>query len=90
MITHEKLWEICPKKPEDYDPYGKQSREEGEKWLADCSCGCKYYATLEGKLGYDWGVCTNPASHRCGLLTFEHQGCPHFVHDEKYGQEPEA
>jgi hypothetical protein len=26
----------------------------------------------------DWGVCTNPRSHRCSLLTFEHQGCKNF------------
>ena len=28
------------------------------------------------------GVCTNRASHRVGLLTFEHQGCQHFELDE--------
>jgi len=27
---------------------------------------------------YDWGVCSNPRSPRCGLLTFEHQGCWEF------------
>jgi len=30
----------------------------------------------------DWGVCVNPASPRAGLLTFEHQGCEQFEHDE--------
>lgn len=31
-----------------------------------------------GGADYDWGVCTNPKSHRCGLLTWEHQGCFQF------------
>jgi hypothetical protein len=26
----------------------------------------------------DWGACGNPAIHRAGLLTFEHQDCPEF------------
>jgi hypothetical protein len=25
-----------------------------------------------------WRVCGNAQSHRAGLLTFEHQGCPEF------------
>jgi len=79
---HEKLWEICKTLPEDYEPYGSGSREEGDRWYGDCSCGCKYYLPLEGKLGADWGVCHNPKSHRCGLLTFEHQGCQHFEFDK--------
>ena len=45
---------------------------------ADCSCGCRWYRKLAGPLGWNWGVCANPRSHRCGLLTFEHQGCLHF------------
>ncbi|MGH7577399.1 MAG: DUF3027 domain-containing protein, partial [Longimicrobiales bacterium] len=44
----------------------------------DCSSGCQFYLPLDGELGADWGVCTNPASHRAGKLTFEHQGCPQF------------
>jgi hypothetical protein len=78
MKLHDKLWKVCRTLPEDYEPYGKQSRESGDQWFADCSCGCKYYVPLEGKAGQDWGVCHNPSSHRAGLLTFEHQGCPHF------------
>ncbi len=30
----------------------------------------------------DWGVCGNPASHRAGLLTSEHQGCPQFEREQ--------
>ena len=79
---HAKLWEICKVLPEDYEPYGKGERDGG-----DCSCGCLYYLPLEGKLGADWGVCRNPDSHRCGLLTFEHQGCGKFAYDEALGEE---
>lgn len=79
---HSKLWEICKTLPEDYEPYGQASREEGDNWYGDCSCGCRYYLPLEGSLGADWGVCRNKQSHRCGLLTFEHQGCRHFTADE--------
>ena len=46
----------------------------------------KIVKPLAGKLGCDWGVCGNPESHRCGLLTFEHQGCREFVVDDS----PEA
>lgn len=75
---HEKLWKVCKTLPQDYTPYGEQEREEGDMWFGDCSCGCKYNVPLEGKAGFDWGVCYNPESHRNGLLTFEHQGCRKF------------
>jgi hypothetical protein len=67
--------------PRDWDDYGFLDRwsEAYEGSSADCSCGCKFYRPLEGDLGQDWGTCTNPASHRNGLLTFEHQGCPQFA-----------
>lgn len=74
---HDKLWKICKKLVDDYEPYGKAERNG-----ADCSCGCEFYYNLEGRgserINLDWGVCCNPKSHRCGILTFEHQGCPHF------------
>jgi hypothetical protein len=46
--------------------------------VSDCSSGCKWYHPMSGDASRDWGVCGNPASHRAGLLTFEHQGCPEF------------
>jgi hypothetical protein len=46
--------------------------------MSDCSGGCEWYHTLIGPASLDWGVCGNPVSHRAGLLTFEHQGCPEF------------
>jgi hypothetical protein len=55
-----------------------QLRLKARTILGDCSGGCKWYHTLSGPASLDWGVCGNPASHRAGLLTFEHQGCPEF------------
>lgn len=83
-ITHAHLWEICKRLPEDYVPYGSLERwpeDDPDANGADCSCGCLWYAPLEGPLRSDWGVCTHPQSHRVGLLTFEHQGCRRFEMD---------
>ena len=71
---HEHLHSICRNLPSDFEPYGKRERADEP----DCSVGCKHFLKLPGKLGYDWGVCANPASPRAGLLTFEHQGCEQF------------
>ena len=73
------LWRVCKKLPSDFEPYGEQERE-GEHWQ-DCSCGCRYFHPLAGKVGADWGVCHNKKSPRAGLLTWEHQGCPEFRYD---------
>ncbi|MDI6768065.1 MAG: hypothetical protein QMD04_00135 [Anaerolineales bacterium] len=70
---HEHLHIICRHLPTDFEPYGERERE-----APDCSCGCRHFLELPGKLGMDWGVCGNPASPRAGLLTFEHQGCEQF------------
>lgn len=87
---HELLWSVCKQLPGDYKPWGEVERDDptapGGSW-ADCSCGCRHYLVLadvgEQHISLDWGVCTNPKSHRCGLLTFEHQGCPAFEYDEE-------
>lgn len=84
---HHLLLELCPKLPTDFEPYGQRSREED--WGPDCSCGCKHFLELEGVLGADWGVCSNPRSPRRGLLTFEHQGCREFEDDERIDEEIE-
>ncbi len=73
------LWSVCHRMAEDYEGYGSVERQRGEQWLPDCSMGCRHFVPLPGKLGFDWGVCVNPQSHRAGLLTFEHQGCPAFA-----------
>ncbi|MGO8949178.1 MAG: hypothetical protein ACLQUY_16335 [Ktedonobacterales bacterium] len=84
--THEDLVALFDiiERPEDYFPYGQNMDREdgrGEDYRGDCFCGCKWFLPLEGELQLDWGVCTNRASHRVGLLTFEHQGCRHFEMD---------
>jgi hypothetical protein len=69
---HRHLLAICISLPTDHEPYGYRVRDG-----FDCSCGCKWYLPLQS-LPLDWGVCVNPQSPRCGLLTFEHQGCQFF------------
>ncbi|HEX5053010.1 MAG TPA: hypothetical protein VFZ65_14645 [Planctomycetota bacterium] len=80
MTEHERLLALVPRRREDYQPWGDDDRDE--PYGPDCSCGCRFARwladTANAKLGLDWCVCTNPASHRCGLLTFEHQGCRAF------------
>lgn len=82
---HDLLWTLCRKLPPDFTPYGERDRATAEP-SADCSCGCRHFIPLAGKLGNDWGVCANPASPRGGLLTFEHQGCPEFESGEDTAQ----
>lgn len=79
-IDHKALLAIMKQLPGDYKPWGSDDRDAPpDLWAPDCSCGCVFQARIEGSLGADWGVCTNPDSHRVGLLTFEHQGCRKFV-----------
>jgi len=79
---HEHFWSIGPKLPTDFEPYGQRSRcPEGGEIRLDCSCECKHFQPLQA-MPRDWGVCANPKSPRCGLLTFEHQGCPEYEQGE--------
>lgn len=80
------LGHIVQLDPRDWDGYGLLDRWNGEYEgdSRDCSCGCIHYRPLAGTLAADWGVCTNPASHRSGKLTFEHQGCPGFEPEEDW------
>jgi hypothetical protein len=82
---HWHLHAIVRRLPTDFEPYGYRVRNG-----SDCSCGCKWFLQLEGHLSYDWGVCSNPVSPRCGLLTFEHMGCPHFELDPDLAAEPQS
>ena len=82
MATHEELWRIAQKLPSDFEPYGERDRDAD--YGPDCSCGCRHFIKLADDLGNDWGICANPASPRCALLTFEHMGCKQFEpEDEK-------
>jgi hypothetical protein len=84
---HHALLEVVRKLPSDFEPLGERSREH--EWGPDCSWGCRWYVRLEPALQRDWGVCRNPASPRCGLLTFEHQGCRQFEADQGHVRETE-
>jgi hypothetical protein len=74
---HERLHALVKDLPTDFEPYGERERDG-----PDCSCGCRWFLPLEGKLGMDWGVCANTRSPRAGMLTFEHQGCLEFESDD--------
>lgn len=71
--------------PTDYTDYGGEVKrwEDPNKTYPDCSNGCKFFVPLNGDLGNDWGVCSNPKSARAGLLTWEHQtGVDCFTPDD--------
>ena len=85
---HSALLEVMRRLPSDFAPWGERSRETD--FGPDCSGGCRWYVRLEPGLQFDWGVCRNPASPRCGLLTFEHQGCRQFEGDEGHVRDGEA
>jgi hypothetical protein len=86
-ITHQHLITLMVRLPTDFEPDGERNRDD--QFGTDCSCGCKWFAPLEGKLSIDWGVCTNPASPRVGLLTFEHQGCWQYEEDPESAERVE-
>lgn len=80
MSHHDALILTTQNLPGDYAPWGLVERwADSTKLYPDCSYGCVWFYKLARRggeaLGNDWGVCSNPTSHRCGLLTFEHQGC---------------
>ena len=79
--TADALHGILKKLPSDFEPWGRRSREND--WGPDCSYGCRWFIRLQANLDRDWGVCSNPRSPRCGLLTFEHQGCNEFEEREE-------
>lgn len=82
-LLDDRLWRACRLLPDDFRPWGEVDKEDpsapGGSWH-DCSSGCVHFLALqdtaEAPISLDWGVCANPRSHRWGLLTFEHQGCP--------------
>lgn len=86
-VTHNHLMELVVCLPTDFEPYGQRNRDD--QFGPDCSCGCKWFVPLDGKLQYDWGICANPASPRKGLLTFEHQGCWQYEDDPELAERVE-
>ena len=75
---HDHLHKIVIQLEQDFEPFGKRSRETD--WGPDCSCSCKHFVKIKNNL--DWGVCTNQNSPRKALLTFEHMGCKFFQSEE--------
>jgi hypothetical protein len=78
------LLDLCKVLDTDYIDYGgKISRwADPDAEYNDCSGGCKHFIPLYNQkyrdADFDYGVCANKKSKRCGLLTFEHQagfGC---------------
>lgn len=61
--------------PTDAEPGSTihKNYENGRQCLS-----CRYYLGIEGRLGADWGVCSNPRSERDGKVTFEHSTCVDF------------
>jgi hypothetical protein len=80
---HDHLMSICRHLSTDYIPFGE--RERGGLF---CSSGCIHFIKLPGKPGMEWGVCSNPASPRSGLLTHEHQGCLQFEREQEDNLDP--
>ena len=80
-MTKNPLWNILKTLPSDFKPYGNRDRDMD--WGPDCSCQCKHFQPLQGKMGSDWGVCTNPHSPRAAQLTWEHQGCWQWEGEER-------
>ena len=77
---HKTLLDNVIRLPSDYLDYGGKVERwsDPEMPYPDCSCGCRFFAALEGPLGTEWGVCTKMDGPRLALLTFEHQagyGC---------------
>lgn len=85
---YKQLREAVRELPQDYAPWGQIERwADPDGAYPDCAMDCRWFVPVEGMAGADYGVCTNPASHRCGLLTFEHQGCQHYEADPETDEE---
>lgn len=49
-----------------------------ERWWQQRG-GCAFYHPISGRLGEDWGACSNEDSPLDARLVFEHDGCEAFV-----------
>ncbi|MBM9624559.1 DUF3027 domain-containing protein [Streptomyces zhihengii] len=55
-----------------------QSGYRDEWYDAQCG-GCCFWIALSGRLGQDYGACSNPGSSFDGRVRFEHDGCESFA-----------
>ncbi|MEU6620918.1 DUF3027 domain-containing protein [Streptomyces litmocidini] len=50
-----------------------------DEWY-DVQCGaCRFWIALSGRLGRDYGACSNPGWSFDGRVRFEHDGCESFA-----------
>ena len=73
-LTHEQLWHLCERKPDDYEPSGKRNRVMVSQIGGDCSGRSKWFHTLSRPASPGLGRLPQSRCHRAGLLRFEHQG----------------
>lgn len=61
-----------------------EAGDDPDRWGVE-QCGqCRYWLPLDGSWGFDWGVCSNPASDFDAQARFEHDGCEHHDLAEKW------
>lgn len=51
------------------------SAEVKDSWSSEQCFMCRYYIKLSGRMGADWGACSNPESPMNSSMMFEHDGC---------------
>ena len=59
-----------------------------DEWWAQQCGACRFYVTLDGPLGEDWGVCCNAKSIFDRRAMFEHDGCGEFASGDETGLQP--
>jgi hypothetical protein len=69
MATHEELWKVC----RDTEAY-RQGTDTKQHELPDCSCGCRFFHSLEGEAGNDWGCLLLPEITACRPSDFRTHG----------------
>ncbi|RSN36187.1 DUF3027 domain-containing protein [Amycolatopsis sp. WAC 01416] len=58
-----------------------------DDWHGEQCGGCVFWVALHGRLGQDYGACTNAHSIFDGMVRFEHDGCAAFAGrgDDSFG-----
>ena len=67
---------------------GKRNRKQEsesykDEWYSQQCFMCKYFIYLSGRMGGDYGACSNPRSDYDGCVRFEHDGCDGFTESEE-------
>jgi hypothetical protein len=80
-LIHEQLWQICQRKPSDFEPYGERKRLTATRpaqIAGDCSGGCKLFHTPSGGPPLIGASAAIPEVIVPDSTPFEPQGCPEF------------